>query len=111
TDEAPTDDVGLRFTGRRPPMALAEGAAAAGLYAWVIVSAAKHTTNPWLLLPFVAAIVLTALAIRTMISPPIPDPLPRWTPIDYLFTVAAVFAFTAFNQHDVLDWHFLFWGD
>ncbi len=109
--EAPADDAGVRFTGRRPPMAIVEIAAATGLYGWVIVAASKHTGSPWLLLPFVAAIVLTALAIRTLTGPPLPDPLPAWAPIDYLFVIAAVLAFTAFNQHDVRDWHFLFWGD
>jgi hypothetical protein len=110
-DEAPAEEAGLRFTGRRPPLAMVEIVGAAGLYGWVIVSAAKHTGNPWLLLPFLAAIILTTSAIRTLTGMPDPDPLPAWAPIDYLFTVAAILAFTAFNQHDIRDWHFVFWGD
>ncbi len=110
-NEAPADDAGLRFTGRRPPLAMAEIAAAAGLYAWVIISAAEHIANPWFLLPFLAAIALSALAIRALTGAPLPDSPAHWAPGDYLFTVVAVLAFTAFNQHDARDWHFLYWGD
>jgi hypothetical protein len=109
--EAVADATGLRFTGRRPPLALAAIAVALVLYAWVIGAAHARIANPWLLLPFLTAIGLTVGALRGLTGSAAPDPLPRWAPIDYLFTIAAVLAFTAFNQYDIRDWHFLFWGD
>ncbi|HVA91750.1 MAG TPA: glycosyltransferase family 39 protein [Chloroflexota bacterium] len=111
TNEAPTEDTGLRFRGRPSPIALVVIACALGLYVWVIAAAHAHTANPWLLLPFLVAIVLAGLAIRTLMEPAALDPLPRWAPIEYLFVTAAVLSFTAFNLYDLRDWHFIFWGD
>ena len=109
--EAPAGDAGLRFRGRPAPAALVALAGALGLYGWVIASAHAHATNPWLILPLLAALILAGLAIRSLVGPSARAPLPHWTPIEYLFVAAAVLAFTAFNLHDLRDWRFVFWGD
>jgi hypothetical protein len=110
-EEAPACASGLRFGGRPAPAALAALAGALGLYGWVIASARAHVANPWLILPLLAALVLVGLALRSLVGTPAPDPVPHWAPIEYVFVVAAIGAFTAFNLHDLRDWHFVFWGD